>query len=233
MSKVVPIDASVATLKQMFSHAPEDIEYYKIVKGFYLAYSPDEDNSGLYPPHHATHKFWIQEGLRKVKHSYKLLDVQDAEMIDFVDNLIKAFPGDVKDETWIEKVYEAYADTYSPKGIKSAAVKDLFNYYYTPQQHTAYLFIKQFDPQARPRFDLIPKPVTPIVIEDGVNGLVSITDRRRRRLLNELREDYAPEEIDEKIKIARSHLTWANKDSLLQKEITAYIKILQGVYDAG
>lgn len=92
------------------------------------------------------------------------------EVKDAVKQRLDANPGDCKDEFWIRGVYNYFRSMYT----KDAAIRNVNDrenvYSYiahdypllveahareNAERHLGYLFVKQFDPEATPRMDLI------------------------------------------------------------------------------
>jgi hypothetical protein len=82
-------------------------------------------------------------------------------------DLLAAHPGEPSEE-WVQSVYAYFRNCYSPDGVDRNVSRCLIlkgerppvdlSKAYAPARHLAYLFVRQFVPDHRPRVDLIEAP---------------------------------------------------------------------------
>ncbi len=114
------------------------------------------------PPGHAEHSYHVQEGLGRNAGSMSL---SYALTSDYVPTAIKtqarqlldANPGTYTPE-WEESCYAYWRNCWSPDGSELSSDKLIISSTGDPERHGAYLHIKEYFSDAKPRLDLIANP---------------------------------------------------------------------------
>lgn len=117
----------------------------------------------LNPPGQAEHNYSVQE--YRGGHAVGFMSLSYAAESDYLPSKVKlvarrkleSAQGNPTDEAWIQSVYNYFRNCYSPDGINHNAGDCLIGKDYPAENHLAYLFIKQYDPEHTPRLDLIEK----------------------------------------------------------------------------
>lgn len=114
------------------------------------------------PPGHAEHKWSVQDGMGRsvgfMSLSYCLTASYTPQYIkDAAAKLLADNPGTYTEE-WEKSCYAYWRNCYSPDGVDRVISNLEIKKDGDPEKHAAYLHIKKYFLEAKPRLDLIQDP---------------------------------------------------------------------------